>query len=82
MVYRNEGGVFALYRGLFPTILSIAPFVSVNFATYHFLKEKIALQRYESSVWKTCILLSCGAVSGAIAQTVTHPFDVLRYAFG
>ncbi|TPX30153.1 hypothetical protein SmJEL517_g06219 [Synchytrium microbalum] len=75
-IIRSEGGVLALYRGLVPTCMSIAPFVSVNFVSYHFLKENISLER--SPLAKSIILLGCGALSGGFAQTVTHPFDVLR----
>lgn len=39
-ILREEGGVWSgcLYRGLFPTLLGIAPYVGLNFAVYETLK--------------------------------------------
>lgn len=40
-VFRNEGGVKGLYRGLVPTVIGVAPYVGSNFAAYEFLKSKL-----------------------------------------
>ena len=37
---REEGGVFALFRGLNATLLGVAPYIGLNFAVYETLKEK------------------------------------------
>ncbi|ODV88648.1 hypothetical protein CANCADRAFT_32185 [Tortispora caseinolytica NRRL Y-17796] len=79
MMYRTEGGVKALYRGIWPTTLGVAPYVGLNFAVYEGLRE-YAIPQGETQ--PTAIgKLTCGAVSGAIAQTLTYPFDVLRRRF-
>ncbi|KAK7692662.1 hypothetical protein QCA50_004295 [Cerrena zonata] len=73
-VMRDEGGVRALYRGLIPTAMGVAPYVGINFAAYEALRGVITPPG-KSSVWRK---LSCGALAGSISQTLTYPFDVLR----
>lgn len=73
-VYKNEGGVLGLYRGFYPTTLGVAPYVAINFAVYEQIKE----------MWPNTspmIHLLNGAIAGAIAQTLTYPFDLLRRRF-
>jgi solute carrier family 25 phosphate transporter 23/24/25/41 len=73
-IYKTEGGVLALYRGIWPTTLGVAPYVAINFAVYEQLKEY-----YSSSSPITKLLM--GAAAGGIAQTLTYPFDLLRRRF-
>lgn len=37
LMYKNEGGMLALYRGIVPTVAGVAPYVSVNSYTPPFL---------------------------------------------
>ena len=78
-IYRTEGGVVALYRGLLPTILGVAPYVGINFAVYENLRKWITPegQKNPTGVGK----LIAGAISGAVAQSITYPMDVLRRRF-
>ncbi|KAH3680408.1 hypothetical protein WICMUC_000339 [Wickerhamomyces mucosus] len=73
-IYKNEGGFLALYRGIWPTTLGVAPYVAINFAVYEQLKELIP-----NSTPMTKLLL--GAISGGIAQTIMYPLDILRRRF-
>ncbi|KAL7281302.1 hypothetical protein ACG7TL_004611 [Trametes sanguinea] len=73
-VMREEGGVRALYRGLVPTAMGVAPYVGINFASYEALRGVITPPG-KSSVHRK---LLCGALAGSISQTLTYPFDVLR----
>ncbi|KAI0829686.1 mitochondrial carrier domain-containing protein [Trametes gibbosa] len=73
-VFREEGGVRALYRGLVPTAMGVAPYVGINFASYEALRG-IITPPGKSSVHRK---LLCGALAGSISQTLTYPFDVLR----
>ncbi|KAI8993794.1 mitochondrial carrier [Trametes punicea] len=73
-VMREEGGVRALYRGLVPTAMGVAPYVGINFAAYEALRGVITPPG-KSSVHRK---LLCGALAGSISQTLTYPFDVLR----
>jgi solute carrier family 25 (mitochondrial phosphate transporter), member 23/24/25/41 len=78
-IYRTEGGITALYRGLLPTVLGVAPYVGLNFAVYEHLRKVVTPegQKNPTGVGK----LVAGAISGAIAQSITYPMDVLRRRF-
>ena len=90
---REEGGFLALYRGMVPTAVGVAPYVGINFAAYEALRGVITPPDKNTVVRK----LACGALAGkminvpsvdcnlmasgrigAISQTLTYPFDVLR----
>ncbi|KAI0393311.1 solute carrier family 25 member 42 [Xylariaceae sp. FL0594] len=79
LMYKNEGGMAALYRGIVPTVAGVAPYVGLNFMTYEFMRKYLTPEgdKNPSAVRK----LLAGAVSGAVAQTCTYPFDVLRRRF-
>ncbi|VDB95165.1 unnamed protein product [Peniophora sp. CBMAI 1063] len=73
-VFREEGGVRALYRGIVATAAGVAPYVGINFAAYEALRGYITPPGKQSA-WRK---LACGALAGSISQTLTYPFDVLR----
>ncbi|ORY16040.1 mitochondrial carrier protein-like protein [Clohesyomyces aquaticus] len=78
-MYKNEGGFTALYRGIVPTVAGVAPYVGLNFMTYEIMRTQFTPegQKDPDAIGK----LAAGAVSGAVAQTCTYPFDVLRRRF-
>ena len=78
-MYKNEGGFTALYRGIVPTVAGVAPYVGLNFMVYEIMRKQFTSdgQKDPSAIGK----LGAGAVSGAVAQTCTYPFDVLRRRF-
>jgi solute carrier family 25 (mitochondrial phosphate transporter), member 23/24/25/41 len=78
-IYKTEGGIPALYRGLLPTVLGVAPYVGLNFAVYEHMRKLVTPQgqRDPSAIGK----LTAGGISGAVAQSVTYPMDVLRRRF-
>jgi len=78
-MYKTEGGIGALYRGIIPTVAGVAPYVGLNFMVYESVREYFTLEGEQnpSAVRK----LLAGAISGAVAQTCTYPFDVLRRRF-
>ncbi|KAF2743923.1 mitochondrial carrier protein-like protein [Sporormia fimetaria CBS 119925] len=78
-MYKNEGGFLALYRGIIPTVAGVAPYVGLNFMVYEIMRTHFTPEgeKDPSAVGK----LAAGAVSGAVAQTCTYPFDVLRRRF-
>ncbi|RPB16580.1 mitochondrial carrier [Morchella conica CCBAS932] len=79
LMYRAEGGMVSLYRGLGPTLAGVAPYVGINFATYEAMRKFMTPEGEQnpSALGK----LAAGAISGAVAQSVTYPFDVLRRRF-
>lgn len=79
LVYKTEGGAAALYRGIVPTVMGVAPYVGLNFAVYESLRK--AMTPPGDVAPGTLGKLGCGAMSGAVAQSITYPFDVLRRRF-
>ncbi|CAL8579253.1 hypothetical protein XPA_005003 [Xanthoria parietina] len=79
IMYQTEGGFLALYRGIVPTVAGVAPYVGLNFMTYESVRKYFTPEgdKNPTAVRK----LAAGAVSGAVAQTCTYPFDVLRRRF-
>ncbi|KAI9805264.1 MAG: hypothetical protein M1833_005717 [Piccolia ochrophora] len=78
-MYKNEGGFLALYRGLVPTVAGVAPYVGLNFMTYEAVRKYVTPEGEKNPGALRKLL--AGAVSGAVAQTCTYPFDVLRRRF-
>ncbi|KAK3652100.1 hypothetical protein LTR56_005231 [Elasticomyces elasticus] len=78
-MYKTEGGISALYRGIVPTVAGVAPYVGLNFMIYESIRKYMTPegQANPSAVGK----LTAGAISGAVAQSVTYPLDVLRRRF-
>lgn len=67
-VFREEGGLRGLYRGLTPTTAGVAPYVAINFASYEYFK--IYLTPEDGPPPGTFARLGCGALAGSISQTV------------
>ena len=63
-----------LYRGIGPTLLSIAPLVAIQQVTYDLLKYKAGNMNIEPSVF---LFLGCGSLAGVAAQTVCTYFENL-----
>jgi solute carrier family 25 (mitochondrial phosphate transporter), member 23/24/25/41 len=78
-MYKTEGGLFGLYRGIIPTVAGVAPYVGLNFMVYESVRGYFTEPGEKNPVWYR--KLAAGAISGAVAQTCTYPFDVLRRRF-
>ncbi|KAH7324449.1 mitochondrial carrier domain-containing protein [Stachybotrys elegans] len=78
-MYKTEGGVSALYRGIVPTVAGVAPYVGLNFMVYESVRQYLTREGEKNPGPMRKLL--AGAISGAVAQTCTYPFDVLRRRF-
>ncbi|KAJ2965694.1 hypothetical protein NQ176_g10491 [Zarea fungicola] len=78
-MYRSEGGIPALYRGIIPTVAGVAPYVGLNFMVYESVRKYLTPDGEQNP--SAARKLLAGAISGAVAQTCTYPFDVLRRRF-
>jgi solute carrier family 25 phosphate transporter 23/24/25/41 len=78
-MYKTEGGIPGLYRGILPTVAGVAPYVGLNFMVYESVRGYFTEPGEKNPVWYR--KLAAGAISGAVAQTCTYPFDVLRRRF-
>ena len=78
-MYKTEGGILGLYRGIIPTVAGVAPYVGLNFMVYESVRSYFTYPGEQNPAWYR--KLAAGAISGAVAQTCTYPFDVLRRRF-
>lgn len=59
-----------------PTIQGIIPYAGVNFAVFETLKYYSPTN--EKGEISTTYKLACGGLAGAIGQTISYPWDVVR----
>lgn len=69
----KENGAKNFYRGYFPAIISIVPFIGINFATYDILKDN-----YQFSKYTFINTLINGSLSAITAQSICYPLDTIR----
>lgn len=71
-----EGGPMALFKGYTPTVLSLAPFIAINFAVFDIMKEAVYP---DDKVKKSQVVnLMLGGGAGIIAQSICYPLDTVR----
>lgn len=75
-VVRQEGMV-ALYKGLLPTLVGVAPYAALNFATYDLLKQALYDGNYNRQQHPVANLF-LGGVAGTVAATACYPLDTIR----
>ncbi|KAF8895720.1 mitochondrial carrier domain-containing protein [Gymnopilus junonius] len=71
--------ILKFYRGFTVTVLGMIPYAGVSFLSWGFLRS-VFVQPTETGRKKATPLadLAIGAVSGAISQTASYPFEVTR----
>eukprot|EP01102_Stenamoeba_stenopodia_P020405 TRINITY_DN7918_c0_g1_i1.p1 TRINITY_DN7918_c0_g1~~TRINITY_DN7918_c0_g1_i1.p1 ORF type:complete len:355 (-),score=56.56 TRINITY_DN7918_c0_g1_i1:9-1073(-) len=73
----REEGPLALYRGIWPSVLGVVPYVGIDLALYDSLKRYVS--RFNDDGKPTTLqILCCGAFAGSVAQTVAYPLDLIR----
>ncbi|RLN96885.1 hypothetical protein BBJ28_00019024 [Nothophytophthora sp. Chile5] len=72
----RRGGYASLLNGLGATLARDVPFSAIYWTSYESLQRR--LHTADSQLSRTQRAFACGAVSGAIAATVTTPFDVVK----
>lgn len=70
----KEGGPLNLYRGYIPTVVSLCPFIALNFTTFDVLKARVYANEKPGLVGT----LALGACAGLVAQSFCHPLDTVR----
>jgi len=77
-----ENGLKAFYKGYTPAMLSLSPFIAINFSSFDMLKSWYfgdkALSKKELQERSPWALLMLGGVAGIFAQTVCYPLDTVR----
>ncbi|WWC97280.1 hypothetical protein V866_004159 [Kwoniella sp. B9012] len=70
--------LYPFYRGFSITILGMIPYAGVSFLTYGTLKKHAPEYVPYLRDRPTMRDLSCGAIAGAVSQTASYPFEVIR----
>ncbi|KAJ8472341.1 hypothetical protein ONZ51_g8576 [Trametes cubensis] len=71
--------ILKFYRGFIVTITGIIPYAGTSFLAWGFLRSRLLPPSTSGFKHPTPIADLCiGAVSGALAQTVSYPFEVVR----
>lgn len=74
----RSGGYQSLLNGLVATLARDVPFSAIYWTSYESLQQKCTCVESEVSFSRTQRAFACGAVSGAVAATLTTPFDVVK----
>lgn len=74
-------GVSALYKGLLPTIIQVAPHAGVQFMSYKFF-ESVYCRMFNCSLENRSGVFTSSVISGSLAgfcaKTAVYPFDLCR----
>jgi len=73
----NEKGLRTFYKGYGSTIMSLTPFIAINFSTFDILKYNL-LSGGAANNYSNINILGIGALSGLISQTICYPLDTIR----
>lgn len=68
-----QEGLLALWKGNIPALLMVAPYASIQLATFYQFKR-----RTSGTISEPYLSLTLGAVSAALATLCTYPLDLLR----
>ncbi|XP_011304425.1 graves disease carrier protein-like [Fopius arisanus] len=88
-ICKYEGGISALYRGFWPTIIGMIPYAGFSFYSFEYLKF-LSMKYAPNYLCSDCprntgglvltlpAKLLCGGIAGAVAQSFSYPLDVTR----
>ena len=65
-----------MFKGYVPTVLSLAPFIGMNFAVFDTLKKTFLPK--EKGPKNQLATLGLGGLAGIIAQSICFPLDTVR----
>jgi len=71
--------IFKFYRGFTVTVAGMIPYAGTSFLTWGFLRARfLPPPSSEKAKQKPIADLAFGAVSGAVSQTASYPFEIIR----
>lgn len=80
-IWKADPGPLGFYRGLLPSLIGMIPYAGVSFYSYEKLKKYFAKKWSGgdgTGGYSQVGVLVAGGISGALAQTVSYPFEVVR----
>lgn len=72
-----EQGLKTFFKGYNATLLSLAPFIAINFATFDQLKH-VTYKKFPKLERNIGTTLGLGACAGLFAQSICFPLDTIR----
>ncbi|KAJ3890829.1 mitochondrial carrier domain-containing protein [Lentinula edodes] len=77
--YFKQYPILKFYRGFSATLIGMIPYAGVSFLSWGYLRARFLPPPKEGKIKSTPVAdLTIGAVSGAMAQTASYPFEVIR----
>lgn len=73
----SDGGIGALYSGIFPTLIGMLPYSTCYYFMYETMKKSYCVTKKKDSLSRGEMLL-IGALSGLTASTISYPLEVAR----
>ena len=71
-----RSGFWALYKGHSATLARIFPYAAINFAAFENFKKLLQADQDPNNLpWRK---LFAGSLAGALAVSITYPFDIIR----
>ncbi|KAF5291468.1 hypothetical protein FQR65_LT01780 [Abscondita terminalis] len=88
-IFKEEGGIRALYRGFTPTLMGMVPYAGTSFYMFEYLKfgcmnylPQLTCNPCQKNtgglVLSVPAKLICGGFAGALAQSISYPMEVTR----
>ncbi len=75
-IYKENGGhILNFYKGFVPTIAGMIPYAGFAFLTY---EQCVAFTKSRYDKLPAYIHLINGGLSGAVAQTISYPLEIIR----
>lgn len=75
----RENGVRGLFKGLWPSLVGVFPYIGIDFAVYETLRTMLPPStKNERGDTSRTALFCCGAIAGIVGQTVAYPLDLVR----
>ncbi|KAE9408636.1 mitochondrial carrier [Gymnopus androsaceus JB14] len=76
--YFNRFPILKFYRGFSATMVGMIPYAGVSFLSWGYLRARFLPPLNNNRKPTPVADLTIGAVSGALAQTASYPFEVIR----
>ena len=75
----RESGVRGLFRGLWPSLVGVFPYIGIDMSVYETLRANLppSMKNAQGDTARTA-LFCCGAVAGVVGQTIAYPLDLVR----
>lgn len=74
--------ILKFYRGYFVSIMGMVPYAGVSFLVWgrlqNAMRNTLYLSDYQRRRFRTLLDLGSGALAGALSQTASYPFEVVR----